>query len=117
MGLLIIDDQLAAVGVSNSIAVAVEQGDFGAGRYLVLGQGGGQLRQRQVGTYDGVGAAAAGERRADVVGRKEDVGLGGDLLLADVGPVEPGAGARVIGFLRIIQAPDLVQRRVIEQGL
>ncbi|MNF42376.1 hypothetical protein D3C84_234230 [compost metagenome] len=104
--LLIVDDQFIAVRVGDGIAITIKQDDFGAGRYLVPGQGRRQLGQCQVGAHHGIGAAASGQGRADIVGRKENVWLGGDLLLGCVCTVEPGASAWVVGFLRVVPALD-----------
>ena len=78
---LVVDDQTAAVGVGNGIALAIEQGDFGVRGHHMFGQRRRQLGQRQVGADHRVFAAAPGQGGADIVGGEKYIGFGGDLVL------------------------------------
>lgn len=116
-GALFFGDQATAVRISHGMAIAIHQGDFGAGRDPMLGQGRRELFQGQVGPNHRLVAAAAGEGGADVAGREKDVGLGGDLIGVVLGARKPVAGARVVGFLGVVAAADGAEAGVVEQRL
>ncbi|MNB97783.1 hypothetical protein D3C75_450150 [compost metagenome] len=116
-GRLIIDDQLAAVGVGNGIAFGIEQHDFGTGGHDVLGQGRAEFGQSQVGGQDCLVAAASCQRRADVVGGKEDIGFGRDLVVVAAGAGKPGAVAWVVRVVQVVLTADKCQVPVEKQRL
>ncbi|MNB94108.1 hypothetical protein D3C75_412540 [compost metagenome] len=114
---LIIDDQLAAVGVGNGIAFGIEQHDFGMGGHHVLGQGRAEFGQGQVGGHDCLVATASGQRRANVMGGKKDIGFGRDLVIVATGAGKPGTAARVVGVVQVVLATDECQVPVEKQRL
>ncbi|MNF45357.1 hypothetical protein D3C84_264850 [compost metagenome] len=116
-GGLIVDDQLAAVGVSDGIALGIEQHDFSVGGHDMLGQGCAEFSQGQVSAYDRVIAVAAGQRRADVMGGEKDIGLGGDLIVGTAGVGKPGSAAWIVSVTRVVLTAEQGQMLIEVQRL
>ncbi|MNF82341.1 hypothetical protein D3C84_646440 [compost metagenome] len=87
------------------------------GGHHVLGQGRAEFGQGQVGGHDCLVATASGQRRANVMGGKKDIGFGRDLVIVATGAGKPGTAARVVGVVRVVLATDECQVPVEKQRL
>ena len=114
---LIVDDQATAVGISDGIALGIEQHDLGAGVTTCLARVAESSARVRSAADHRMLAAAPGQGGADVVGREKDVGLGGDLVEVLAGAGKPGAATRVIGFVGIVLTADKRQVLIEKQGL
>ncbi|MOA18787.1 hypothetical protein D3C78_1391280 [compost metagenome] len=83
----------------------------------MLGQGRAEFGQGQVSGQDCLVTATSCQRRADVVGGKEDIGFGGDLGIVDAGAGKPGAVARIVGVVQVVLTADKCQVPVEKQRL
>ncbi|MNO89721.1 hypothetical protein D3C76_812130 [compost metagenome] len=110
-GGLIVNDQATTVGISDGVALGIEQHNLGSGRHHVFGQGGRELGQGQVGGDHGMFAAASRQGGADIVGREKNVGLSGDLVHVLAGAGKPATATRIIGFVEVVLTAD--QRQVL----
>ncbi|MNP02424.1 hypothetical protein D3C76_942780 [compost metagenome] len=117
MGGLIVNGQATAVGISDGIALRVDQHDLGSGRHHMFGQCGRKLGQGQVGSEYGMLAAAPCQGGTDIVGREKNVGFGGDLVSVLAGADKPGAATRIVGFFRVVLTADERQVPIKKQGL
>ena len=75
----------------------------------MVGQGGGQLRQRYIGTHHRIGSTAFGECSTNFVGGKKQVGAGGGLIFVGILRNKPAAHAGVIELIGDVALFELFQ--------